>query len=62
MGKYTEDAGRLLDLVGGKGNISAVTHCMTRMRFVLVDPGKADVEAIEELPSAKGTFTQAGQF
>ena len=62
MGKYTEDAARLLDLVGGKGNISAVTHCMTRMRFVLVDPGKADVEAIEELPSAKGTFTQAGQF
>ncbi len=62
MGKYTEDAGRLLDLVGGKENISAVTHCMTRMRFVLVDPEKADVAAIEELPSAKGTFTQAGQF
>ena len=35
---------------------------MTRMRFVLADPGKADVAAIEELPSAKGTFTQAGQF
>ena len=62
MGKYTEDAGRLLDLVGGKENVSAVTHCMTRMRFVLVDPAKADVAAIEELPSAKGTFTQAGQF
>ncbi|WP_455138806.1 PTS system trehalose-specific EIIBC component [Thermophilibacter sp.] len=62
MAKYTEDAKRLLELVGGKGNISAVTHCMTRMRFVLVDPDKADVAAIEELPSAKGTFTQAGQF
>ena len=62
MAKYSEDAGRLLDLVGGKENISAVTHCMTRMRFVLVDPDKADVAAIEELPSAKGTFTQAGQF
>ena len=62
MAKYTADAERLLDLVGGKGNISAVTHCMTRMRFVLVDPDKADVAAIEELPSAKGTFTQAGQF
>ena len=62
MAKYTADAERLLDLVGGKGNISAVTHCMTRMRFVLVDPDKADVTAIEELPSAKGTFTQAGQF
>ena len=62
MAKYTEDASRLLDFVGGKENISAVTHCMTRMRFVLVDPDKADVAAIEELPSAKGTFTQAGQF
>lgn len=62
MAKYTEDAGKLLDLVGGKENISAVTHCMTRMRFVLVDEDKADVKAIEELPSAKGTFTQAGQF
>ncbi|OUP08446.1 PTS system trehalose-specific EIIBC component [Collinsella sp. An2] len=62
MAKYTEDAGKLLDLVGGKENISAVTHCMTRMRFVLVDESKADVKAIEDLPSAKGTFTQAGQF
>ena len=62
MAKYTEDASRLLDLVGGKENISAVTHCMTRMRFVLVDEGKADVSAIEALPAAKGTFTQAGQF
>ena len=52
MAKYTEDAKRLLELVGGKGNISAVTHCMTRMRFVLADPDKADVAAIEELPSA----------
>ena len=62
MAKYTEDAAWLLDLVGGAGNISAVTHCMTRMRFVLVDPAAADVAAIEDLPSVKGTFTQAGQF
>ena len=32
------------------------------MRFVLVDPKKADEKAIEELPSVKGTFTQAGQY
>ena len=62
MAKYTEDAGRLLELVGGKGNISAVIHCMTRMRFVLVDEARADVAEIEDLPSVKGTFTQAGQF
>ncbi len=35
MGKYAEDAKELLRLVGGKENIAAVSHCMTRMRFVL---------------------------
>ena len=62
MGKYENDAKRLLDLIGGKENIQAVSHCMTRIRFVLVDPKKADEKAIEELPSVKGTFTQAGQY
>ncbi|HJC79856.1 MAG TPA: PTS system trehalose-specific EIIBC component [Candidatus Mediterraneibacter excrementipullorum] len=62
MGKYENDVKRLLELVGGKENIQAVSHCMTRMRFVLVDSKKADEEAIEELPSVKGTFTQAGQY
>ena len=62
MGKYDNDVKRLLELVGGKENIQAVSHCMTRMRFVLIDPKKADEKAIEELPSVKGTFTQAGQY
>ena len=62
MGKYENDVKRLLDLIGGKANIQAVSHCMTRMRFVLVDPKKADEKAIEDLPSVKGTFTQAGQY
>ncbi len=35
---------------------------MTRMRFVLADPAKADTAAIEAIPAVKGTFTQAGQF
>lgn len=62
MGKYDNDVKQLLTLVGGKENIQAVSHCMTRMRFVLVDPKKADEKAIENLPSVKGTFTQAGQY
>ena len=62
MGKYTQDATALLELVGGKENIAAGSHCITRMRFVLNDPAKADIKAIEELKSVKGTFTQAGQF
>lgn len=62
MAKYTEDAKALLEYVGGTDNIQAVTHCVTRMRFVLFDEKKADVERIEEIPSVKGTFTQSGQF
>ena len=62
MGKYQQDAAELLKLVGGKENIAAVSHCMTRMRFVLNDPAKADIPAIEALKSVKGSFTQAGQF
>ncbi|MFW2487738.1 PTS system trehalose-specific EIIBC component [Clostridium chromiireducens] len=62
MGKFQNDAKELLKLVGGKENISAVTHCVTRMRFVLNDPSKAGVAEIEKLKSVKGTFTQAGQF
>lgn len=62
MGKYTQDAQQLLRLIGGKENIAAVSHCVTRMRFVLNDPSKADVEAIEAMKVVKGSFTQAGQF
>lgn len=62
MGKYEKDAKELLALVGGTENIAAVSHCMTRMRFVLNEPERADVKAIEALKSVKGSFTQSGQF
>ena len=62
MGKFEKEAKDLLEYVGGKKNINAVSHCVTRMRFVLVDSKKADIDKIESLPSAKGTFTQSGQF
>ncbi|MED4206476.1 PTS system trehalose-specific EIIBC component [Neobacillus mesonae] len=62
MSKYKEPAKELLEYIGGKDNIAAVTHCATRMRFVLSDPGKADIKKIESIKLVKGTFTQAGQF
>ena len=62
MGKYSSEAKELLDLVGGKENIAAVSHCITRMRFVLNDPAKADIKKIEAMNVVKGSFTQSGQF
>ena len=62
MGKYIEESKELLALIGGRTNIGAVTHCMTRMRFVLNDENKADIKGIESMSVVKGTFSQAGQF
>lgn len=59
MGKFANDARELLEAIGGSGNIAAVSHCITRMRYVLNDPKIADIKRIEAIPSAKGTFTQA---
>ena len=53
---------KLIDLIGGKENVASVTHCLTRLRFALVDPKAANVDAIEELPFVKGCFNNAGQF
>ncbi|KXU15682.1 PTS system, trehalose-specific IIB or IIC component [Streptococcus oralis] len=62
MGKFEQEAKDLLLAIGGKENITAVSHCATRMRFVLGDDKKANVKAIEAIPAVKGTFTNAGQF
>ncbi|MEL6092774.1 PTS trehalose transporter subunit IIBC [Plesiomonas shigelloides] len=52
----------LIEKIGGKENIATASHCLTRLRFVLVDPAKADSKAIEAIPAVKGCFTNAGQF
>ncbi len=62
MGKFEQEAKDLLAAIGGKENVTAVTHCATRMRFVLGNDKKADVKTIEAIPAVKGTFTNAGQL
>lgn len=63
MSKITkQDVARLIELVGGDGNIASVTHCLTRLRFVLNEPSKADIKQLEAMSLVKGCFTNAGQF
>ncbi|MGO3749666.1 glucose PTS transporter subunit EIIB, partial [Vagococcus salmoninarum] len=62
MADFKKDAVTLLKHLGSSENISSVSHCATRLRFVLVDPTKADQKAVENIPSVQGLFTQAGQF
>lgn len=37
-----QDIDKLIELVGGRGNIATVSHCITRLRFVLNDPPSPD--------------------
>lgn len=62
MEKIKQATDRLIELVGGKNNISAVSHCITRLRFVLHDAALAQPKMIEALSGVKGCFTNAGQF
>ncbi|HCG7973592.1 TPA: PTS trehalose transporter subunit IIBC [Vibrio parahaemolyticus] len=57
-----KDVERLIELVGGPDNIASVSHCLTRLRFVLNDTEKADTKQLEALRMVKGCFTNAGQF
>ena len=57
-----QDIESLISLIGGRENIAAVSHCITRLRFVLNDPQAAQPQEIEKLPMVKGCFTNAGQF
>ncbi|MDV6252639.1 PTS trehalose transporter subunit IIBC [Vibrio sp. EA2] len=57
-----QDVQRLIELVGGPDNIASVSHCLTRLRFVLNKTEQADIKQLEALPIVKGCFTNAGQF
>jgi trehalose PTS system EIIBC or EIIBCA component len=53
---------KIIDAIGGKDNISAATHCVTRLRFALADEGKVNKEALENIDLVKGSFSTNGQF
>lgn len=47
--KYEAFNKKIIELVGGKENIKTVVHCMTRLRFTLVDDSKAQTEKIKNM-------------
>ena len=59
---YTQLASDLVSLVGGRDNISSVTNCMTRLRFVLKDENAAKTDEIKANKEVKGVIRQGGQY
>ncbi|MDN5390143.1 PTS system trehalose-specific EIIBC component [Bacillus sp. LB7] len=57
-----QSARRIVDAVGGADNIAAVTHCVTRLRFALLDESKVNQEVLEQIDVVKGSFSTNGQF
>ena len=59
----TQDAiSRIILLIGGKENINNVWHCMTRLRFDLIDDNKVEKEELKKLPGVLGAQLQSDQF
>lgn len=56
-----ETSQKIIELLGGKGNIITYTHCATRLRFNLRDASKAEMEAIKKIDGVLGSAYQGGQ-
>lgn len=52
---YDELSSRILDLVGGKGNVTNCTHCVTRLRFYVKDRSLVNVDEINKISGVLGT-------
>ena len=59
---YKMIAQEILDVLGGKENVSAGAHCATRLRLVLKDETKINQTELESMDVVKGTFSTGGQF
>lgn len=52
----------IMERVGGPENIHTVSHCATRLRFVLKDRSKAKEDELKKLPGVLGVVYGSGQF
>lgn len=55
-------ANEILHLIGGQENVTSLSHCVTRLRFTLVDENVADEQALKKLDGVLGVARSSGQF
>lgn len=61
MVDYAASAKQIIKYVGGKDNISKLIHCSTRLRFSLVDYGKANLDELKKIDGVLGAVNASGQ-
>jgi PTS system beta-glucosides-specific IIC component len=52
----------IMEKIGGIQNVETVTHCVTRIRFILKDVSKADTAALETTENILGVVYGSGQY
>ncbi|QHS21836.1 PTS sucrose transporter subunit IIBC [Virgibacillus sp. MSP4-1] len=62
MSENKKIAEELIEAVGGTDNIQSVTHCATRLRFIIQDEDKVEKEKVEDIDKVKGAFFNSGQY
>lgn len=62
MGKYEKLAKNIVKNVGGKENIISLTHCVTRLRFQLVDESKANDQILKDMDGVVTVMKSGGQY
>lgn len=62
MGKYDNLAKSIIANVGGKENIISIAHCVTRLRFVLKDEGKANDDVLKNMDGVVTVMKAGGQY
>ena len=59
---YQQMSKDIVRLVGGVENIQSVSHCMTRLRFVLKAESKADTNSLKAMKGVLGVVSAGGQY
>lgn len=60
--EHAQAAKEILAAVGGPENVVSAAHCATRLRLVIADDSKVNMDAVEDASLAKGNFQAAGQL
>lgn len=59
---YAATAAEIVRHAGGPENVNAVTHCMTRLRLIVKDENKVDMDAIKKVSGVLGCVYAADQL
>lgn len=59
---YEKLAAEVLEKVGGPSNIQSLTHCVTRLRFILKDSAALQTDALKAVDGVAGVMQSCGQL